>query len=105
MTRRTPPRPVDLAAVAPELAGFSRTTTRLHPRRGEPTVTTSSIGGPLRWPADEPWPVCSTEYQVSWSEMAGHEPPNPLLPIAQLYAADVPTIPFPVRPAEAAHGG
>ena len=151
MTRTTPPRRVDLAAVAPELAGFSRTTTRLHPRRGEPTVNTSSIGGPLRWPADEPWPVCSTEYQqsrkqsidewigkgyqdaylsrlrgdrptaeqtaildhplikdrhvvvgfiggrweVSWSETAGHEPPNPLVPIAQLYAADVPTIPFP----------
>lgn len=34
------------------------TTTRLHPRPGTPTAADSSVGGPLLWPADEPWPFC-----------------------------------------------
>lgn len=58
MTRTTPPRPVDIAAVFPELAPLARTTTRLHPRQGTPTPQDSSIGGPLLWPIDEPWPYC-----------------------------------------------
>ncbi|MFE5867073.1 hypothetical protein ACFQ6V_00315 [Streptomyces roseifaciens] len=56
MTRTTPPRPLDVAAGLPELAGLARTATRLHPRRGTPTVHDSSVGGPLLWPAGEPWP-------------------------------------------------
>ncbi|MEY2231333.1 hypothetical protein [Streptomyces sp. BF23-19] len=51
MTRTTPPRPFDVASVFPELAGMSRTATRLHPRPGAPTVHESSVGGPLLWPA------------------------------------------------------
>jgi hypothetical protein len=31
----------------------------LHPRTGTPTIADSSIGGPLLWPADEPWPMCT----------------------------------------------
>ena len=58
MTRTTPPRPVDITAVFPELPEHSTTATRLHPRRGRPTTAESSVGGPLLWPADEPWPVC-----------------------------------------------
>ncbi|ANP55748.1 hypothetical protein J2Z21_005598 [Streptomyces griseochromogenes] len=58
MTRTTPPRPVDVAAIFPELTPTRRTATRLHPRRGTPTTHDSSAGGPLLWPADEPWPVC-----------------------------------------------
>jgi hypothetical protein len=50
-----------------------------------PAVGDSSIGGPLLWPAEEPWPAC-----------ADHSPSNALVAIAQLHAADVPTIPFPV---------
>ncbi|QLE75736.1 hypothetical protein FGW37_32820 [Streptomyces rectiverticillatus] len=57
MTRTTPPRPLDVAAELPELAGLARTATRLHPRRGAPTVHDSSVGGPLLWPASEPWPM------------------------------------------------
>lgn len=56
---RTPPRPIDVTAALPELAAHARETTRLHPRPGAPTAADSSIGGPLRWPADEPWPTCS----------------------------------------------
>ncbi|SMF01031.1 hypothetical protein SAMN02745830_01032 [Streptomyces sp. Amel2xC10] len=56
MTRTTPP--LDVEAVFPELGVLRRGATRLHPRRGRATVRDSSVGGPLLWPADEPWPVC-----------------------------------------------
>ncbi|WP_431033487.1 hypothetical protein ACQYWQ_08625 [Streptomyces sp. P6-2-1] len=58
MTRTTPPRPLDIEAVFPELRAHRGTTTRLHPRPGRPGVRDSSVGGPLRWPREEPWPVC-----------------------------------------------
>ncbi|MFE2545730.1 hypothetical protein [Actinacidiphila glaucinigra] len=58
MTRTTPPRPVDVEALFPNLGAFRGTTTRLHPRQGAPGPSASSVGGPLLWPADEPWPVC-----------------------------------------------
>ena len=61
--RTTPPRPVDVEAAFPELATMRRTATRLHPRRGVPTVHDSSVGGPLLWPADEPWPVCTIPHK------------------------------------------
>jgi hypothetical protein len=60
MTRTTPPRP-DMVAVVPELAAYARTATRLHPRPGAPWVGDSSVGGPLLWPAEEPWPVCTAD--------------------------------------------
>ncbi|MEU3620193.1 hypothetical protein ABZ725_49170 [Streptomyces sp. NPDC006872] len=59
MTRITPPRPLDVEALFPELAAYRGTTTRLHPRPGNPDVSASSVGGPMLWPADEPWPLCS----------------------------------------------
>ncbi|KIZ16472.1 hypothetical protein [Streptomyces natalensis] len=59
MTRTTPPRPLDVEALFPELAAYRGTTTRLHPRPGSPAVSSSSVGGPLLWPSDEPWPVCT----------------------------------------------
>ncbi|MFH8972902.1 hypothetical protein [Streptomyces sp. NPDC017890] len=55
MTRTTPPRPLDVEALFPELAGHRGTTTRPHPRAGSPDVRDSSVGGPMLWPADEPW--------------------------------------------------
>jgi hypothetical protein len=59
MSRTTPPRPFDVTSLFPELREHSTTATRLHPRPGAPTAADSSIGGPLRWPADEPWPFCA----------------------------------------------
>ncbi|MET7289911.1 hypothetical protein [Streptomyces sp. NPDC005573] len=59
MSRTTPPRPIDVEALFPELSAHRGTTTRLHPRPGRPGVEDSSVGGPLLWPADEPWPVCT----------------------------------------------
>ncbi|MFJ9820146.1 hypothetical protein ACIRU3_33735 [Streptomyces sp. NPDC101151] len=135
MTRTTPARPWEVAAVVPQLATTARTVTRLHPRTGSPTVQDSSVGGPLLWPRDEPWPTCTGSHEVSsvweleavraahhvtvarWSrpEDEAHTPeeetifdrneekeidspytdPVPLLPVAQLYARDVPALPWP----------
>lgn len=53
MTRTTPPRPLDVEARFPELAAYRGTTTRLHPRPGNPDASASSVGGPMlrRWKA------------------------------------------------------
>lgn len=59
MSRTTPPRPLDVEELFPELAAHRGTTTRLHPRPGRPEMADSSVGGPLLWPAGEPWPVCT----------------------------------------------
>ncbi|WP_116203644.1 hypothetical protein [Amycolatopsis circi] len=61
----TPGKPVDVAKVFPELAGLERTTVRLHPWQDAVTVRDSSLGGPLLWPADEAWPVCSVDHPDS----------------------------------------
>jgi hypothetical protein len=58
----TPGRPVDLGALFPELAGLARTTVRLHPWQSAVTVRESSLGGPVLWPAEEAWPVCSADH-------------------------------------------
>ncbi|MFE9649894.1 hypothetical protein ACFYO0_38445 [Streptomyces sp. NPDC006365] len=142
MSFTTPPRPFDVAALFPELAPLARTATRLHPRPGAPTVHDSSVGGPLLWPADKPWPYCDEAHDRRaapvvhspddvrllrrvWTASAERlhldpeapewtpeeletlerikagrpwfDGPIPLLPVAQLYARD---IPFP-RPPDA----
>jgi hypothetical protein len=128
----TPRPPLDITAVFPELAGLARTAFRLHPRPGQPGVQDSSLGGPLLWPADEPWPACTTAHEGSrevpvppevttWAEatewalkngagVALHpdgsittrvsdsrppDHPSPLISVLQLYAGDVPDLPFP----------
>ncbi|MEU8289773.1 hypothetical protein [Streptomyces pseudogriseolus] len=58
LVRTTPPRPVEVTELFPELAPLTRPAIRLHPRPGSPSVKDSSVGGPLLWPADEPWPHC-----------------------------------------------
>lgn len=58
MTRCTPPRPVNVEELFPEVVPFRQEAVRLHPHAGEPTHHDSSIGGPLLWPAREPWPTC-----------------------------------------------
>jgi hypothetical protein len=63
MKRTTPSRPLDVEALFPELAAYRGTTTRLHPRPGSPAVSSSSVGGPLMWPSDEPWPVCTEPHE------------------------------------------
>jgi hypothetical protein len=65
MTRTTPARPVDIEALFPALSAHRRTATRLHPRPGRPSVGESSVGGPLLWPAGEPWPMCEDSHPRS----------------------------------------
>ncbi|MFD0260959.1 DUF1963 domain-containing protein [Kitasatospora indigofera] len=84
MTRRTPPRPVDVERLFPEVLPFRRETVRLHPRAGRPTYRDSSVGGPLLWPADEAWPLCP-EHEGS-----------PMVPVVQVHRDSVPgLVPFP----------
>ena len=84
MTRTTPPRPVDLTELVPELAGYAATATRLHPRPGRPTTADSSVGGPLLWPADEPWPVCE---DGDWHHVFRLRTPATVRRSREIYAA------------------
>ncbi|CAN3985846.1 hypothetical protein [Kitasatospora purpeofusca] len=68
----------------PELAPFGREAAVLHPERGIPGVGDSSIGGPLLWPADEPWPRCPVR------EEDGPDDYPAMVPVAQIRARDVP---------------
>ncbi|MFC8716690.1 hypothetical protein [Kitasatospora sp. NPDC057198] len=70
----------------PELAPHGRAAARLWLEPGAPGPADSSIGGPLLWPAGEPWPVCPVE-----EEDGPHENgPLVMVPLAQLHARDVP---------------
>ncbi|WP_328963280.1 hypothetical protein [Streptomyces virginiae] len=86
--RTTPPRPLDVESLFPTLAAHRRTATRLHPRPGTPGPHDSHVGGPLLWPADEPWPVCTTPHR-----RAPGPGPLPLVALTQLHARDVPDLP------------
>lgn len=88
--RTTPPPPIDVLAAFPQVAPYAMTATRLHPRRGNPTAEQSSVGGPLLWPADEPWPTCG---DVGFDDHPFED--VALVPVVQLFADDVPDLPFP----------
>jgi hypothetical protein len=90
MTLTTPDAPVRVEAAFPEFAGRARTAVRLHPRSGHPGPDDSSLGGPLLWPADEAWPVCASPDH----EEIG-EPVPTTVAVLQLFARDVPELPFP----------
>ncbi|MCI4045708.1 hypothetical protein [Streptomyces sp. TRM75563] len=98
MPHRIPAAPFEVESLIPELVGLGRETTLLYPRSGEPGVRSSSIGGPLLWPADEPWPLCTEPRH--WkplrtpTEVVGPEAVA-MVPVVQLYARDVPELPFP----------
>lgn len=66
----------------PDLAAYARTARRLHPYEAQPTTSDSHIGGPLTWPADEPWPVCAQHRSA-------------LVGGAQFHRHDFPALPFP----------
>lgn len=86
----TPPPPADIAALVPELAQLARTTTRLHPRVGAPSVFESSMGAKPLWPADEPWPTCPGSHYGTYDE-----DPVAAVPLLQLFRRDVEQLPFP----------
>jgi hypothetical protein len=82
MTRTTPPPGIDVAALFPGIEAYARGAVRLHPRSGTPDGHGSHVGGPLRWPADEPWPVCDREHVVA------EEVPVPPAVLTRLRGAD-----------------
>jgi hypothetical protein len=53
-----------VVALFPGIEKHAATATRLHPRRGAPDPRSSHLGGPLLWPADEPWPTCDADHFV-----------------------------------------
>jgi hypothetical protein len=91
--RRTPPRPLDVEALFPELAPLRRTAVRLHPRAGDPGRRDSSVGGPLLWPAAEAWPVCGAAHFAWYAEPGGRS--VPLVPVVQVFRGDAPAVRFP----------
>ncbi|MER5604394.1 hypothetical protein, partial [Streptomyces sp. NPDC002265] len=94
-SRALAPMPFDVEAVFPELAGTAREVTLLYPRAGRPGPGESSIGGPLLWPAGEPWPVCAEPgHYKPLSAPVGPEPVA-MVAVVQLYARDVPGLVFP----------
>ncbi|MFJ6944970.1 DUF1963 domain-containing protein [Streptomyces wuyuanensis] len=94
MIRTTPPRPVDVETLFPEVAAYRKEAIRLHPRAGRPGVLDSSVGGPLLWPAGEPWPHCDDDHPETGRAPDGPGP-RPMVPVLQLLASDVPGLPFP----------
>lgn len=98
MVRTTPPKPVDVATLFPELVPYARTAIRLHPRAGSPGPDDSSVGGRLLWPADEPWPTCPGGQHGVYSLEEGMQTTTesvPLVSIVQIHRRDAPQFPFP----------
>ncbi|MFJ8042258.1 DUF1963 domain-containing protein [Kitasatospora sp. NPDC096147] len=85
MNPRTPSRPLDVERLFPEVVPHRRRAVRLHPRAGSPGRRDSSVGGPLLWPADEPWPLCP--------EHSG----SPMVAVVQVRRDDLPeqVVPYP----------
>jgi hypothetical protein len=83
--------------MAPE--DFARVAVMLNPRPGEPTTADSHVGGPLLWPADEPWPWCEGAAHYTTGDDIPEEAVvgvrTPFVGAAQLYRRDFPELPFP----------
>jgi hypothetical protein len=86
MTRTPRPTVEAILAVLPELAPHARDAVILHPERAEPDCQNSSIGGPLLWPSDEPWPECSLPDVNSSAGV----PATAMVPVAQIFRRDAP---------------
>lgn len=86
MTRIPRPSTEAILAALPELAPYAREAALLHPERGEPGLGNSSIGGPLLWPSDEPWPCCSLPDTQSFEGVSA----TAMVPVAQVFRRDVP---------------
>ncbi|MGJ5829784.1 DUF1963 domain-containing protein [Streptomyces ossamyceticus] len=95
MEQRFAGPPYDLDDLIPELAVLGRRTTLLLPKSGSPGVRESSLGGPLLWPADDPWPSCGQPGHWAWPNEKSPAGMVSMVPVAQLFARDVPEFSFP----------
>ncbi|GCE02578.1 hypothetical protein EHYA_10355 [Embleya hyalina] len=48
----------------PQLGDLARIAVLLNPTSGVPDAGDSGLGGPLSWPADEPWPQCAVGHWI-----------------------------------------
>lgn len=87
--------PYDLGDLIPELSVLSRRTTLLLPKSGSPEVRESSLGGPMLWPADEPWPSCEQQGHWAWPNEKSPAGTVSMVPVVHLFARDVPAFSFP----------
>ncbi|MGW4892779.1 hypothetical protein ACWEQL_11015 [Kitasatospora sp. NPDC004240] len=97
MSFTVPPPPCDIAEHFPDLVPHARPTTLLYPRAGAPGRRESSLGGPLLWPADDPWPTCAAPDHYNPARGCAVVGPDPvaMVPVLQLFARDVPALAFP----------
>ncbi|MER5184574.1 hypothetical protein ABT009_40780 [Streptomyces sp. NPDC002896] len=86
MTHSSRPSTKATLDALPGLAPFAREAVVLRPERGEPTARDSSIGGPLLWPDDEPWPTCSLPDETDPTGL----PATAMVPVAQIFERDMP---------------
>ncbi|HEY9371993.1 hypothetical protein [Streptomyces sp.] len=85
------PSAEEIVAAVPGLASYARPAVILVPERGEPAVRESSIGGPLLWPVDEPWPHCSLPDEKGMEEGLDDElPASAMVPVVQVFKKDAP---------------
>jgi hypothetical protein len=86
MTHTSRPPAEAILAALPGLAPYARDAAVLRPERGHPRREDSSIGGPLLWPSDEPWPQCS----LPDADSPDGTPATAMVPVAQIFRRDVP---------------
>jgi hypothetical protein len=89
--RTTPPPVCAVPVLFAGIEEYAATATRLHPRPGDPDPRGSHVGGPLRWPAGEPWPTCAADHVVAQEEPI----PEPLLRRLEVLRAEEPAIRWP----------
>lgn len=76
----------EILSAMPELAPYGKQAAMLYPVPGAPGIQDSSIGGPLLWPIEDPWPTCLVPDEEDESGLLA----NAMVPVAQIFARDVP---------------
>ena len=91
-------RPTDGGREIPWIDEWARPVVELNPVPGEPAATDSHIGGPMLWPADEPWPYCAGATHEGSLDIPAERSKGlrvPFVSAVQLYRRDFPELPFP----------
>ncbi|MBE1490409.1 hypothetical protein [Plantactinospora soyae] len=86
MPRPQRPPVGEILSAMPELAPYGRQAACLDAEPGAPGIHDSSLGGPLLWPREDPWPTCSVPDEDEPSGL----PAVAMVPVAQIFARDVP---------------
>ncbi|GLY51202.1 hypothetical protein [Lentzea sp. NBRC 102530] len=87
--------PADRGRPIPGIEAWERPVVVLNPVPGAPTAADSHLGGPLLWPADEPWPWCESGHSGYVQVQDCENDRVPHFAAAQFYRRDFPELPFP----------